>query len=150
VRRLAGEELSPCRQRRLQFGQRRAAARGDHQFGRLVVDDAGMAAGVEQLARQRPAVKILAAAATNAQRLALEDARAKPLDQFVLASQALQFGKLEVAAMHMHAAELGAAVQRRHALFRIEQALRVEGALDGVEGRSSSLPNWSHIELIFS
>jgi hypothetical protein len=33
----------------------------------------------------------------------------------------------------------------------IQQALRVEGALDRMEqARSSSLPNWSHMELIFS
>ena len=35
--------------------------------------------------------------------------------------------------MHVHRAELRAAVQRRHGLAGVEQALRVEGPLEGVE-----------------
>src|SRR5687767_12631207 len=35
--------------------------------------------------------------------------------------------------MHMPAPELGAAREQRHGLARIEQALGIEGALDGVE-----------------
>src|SRR5262245_33233659 len=36
--------------------------------------------------------------------------------------------KRQLAGMHMHAAEFGAAVQRREHLAGVEQALRIEGA----------------------
>ena len=83
-RRLEGQELASRRQRRFDFGQRRAAARGDDQFGRLVADDAAVAARIEHLARQRAAVEVLAAAAADAQRLSRLAARmrsAKLLDR---------------------------------------------------------------------
>src|SRR5438874_5181400 len=43
-------------------------------------------------------------------------------------SEPRQVGKRELAAMHMDAAEFGAAVQRRKHFSGVEQALRVEGA----------------------
>jgi hypothetical protein len=67
VRRLAGQALSPCRQRRLQFCQWRTATRRDHQLGRFVVDDAGMTAGLQYLTTVHSAIEILAAAAANSQ-----------------------------------------------------------------------------------
>ena len=49
-----------------------------------------------------------------------------------LRSEPREVGKSQLARVHMHAAELGAAVQRRKDLSRIEQALRVEGAFEAL------------------
>ena len=48
--------------------QQGAGTHRHHQFARLVADDAGQRPGVEQLALQRLAVEVFAAAATDAQR----------------------------------------------------------------------------------
>ena len=45
-----------------------------------------------------------------------------------------QLGKWQAAGMHMHAAQLGAAMQRRKHLPRIEQALVIEGAFQPLFG----------------
>src|SRR5882724_1820161 len=47
--------------------------------------------------------------------------------------EARQPGMRELSAFHAHAAELGAAVQRRDVLAGMEQALGIEGALDALE-----------------
>ena len=49
-------------------GERRSGARGDHELGRLVVDDARVGARVEHVAARRLAVEVLRAAAADAQR----------------------------------------------------------------------------------
>src|SRR5699024_8352068 len=46
-----------------------------------------------------------------------------------------QFRKWQFSTVHMHGAVLGTAVQRRHRLARIQQAVFVEGRLDGVKLR---------------
>src|SRR5690606_30364826 len=48
-------------------------------------------------------------------------------------SEALQFREGQLTAMHMHAAEFGAAVQGRDVLAGVEQTGRVEGGLHGME-----------------
>ena len=56
-------------QSRLQLGQRRAGARGNHQFARLVADDAGERARIKPLAAWGCAgKKSFASSAANAQR----------------------------------------------------------------------------------
>src|SRR4030066_1914339 len=52
-----------------------------------------------------------------------------------LASESFDFREHEFAAVHVHAAELGAAVQGRYRLAGIEQAVRIECRLDGMELR---------------
>jgi len=52
----------------LDFGELRAAARGDHEFRGLVGHDAVVAARIEHLAFERLAVEILGAAAAHSQR----------------------------------------------------------------------------------
>ena len=50
-----------------------------------------------------------------------------------LRSEARQLGMRELAVVHVHLPELGAAVQRRHPLAGIEQSVRVERRLDPEE-----------------
>src|SRR5262245_4324963 len=47
--------------------------------------------------------------------------------------EARQPGMRQLPAFHAHASELGAAVQRGNVLARVEEALRVEGALHALE-----------------
>src|ERR1700722_8125436 len=49
-----------------------------------------------------------------------------------------QIGKRQLAAMDVHATEFGAAMQGRKHFFRIEQALRVEGAFQDLYRRRSA------------
>src|SRR5687767_4508928 len=67
MRRLERQALAVRLQCALKLGERRAAARRHDQLGRLVIDDAGVAARVEHLAARRVAVEILGAAAAQAQ-----------------------------------------------------------------------------------
>jgi hypothetical protein len=62
MRRLEGEHLTVLGERRFKLRERRAATRRHDQLGRLVGHQAGVAARVEDLARQRAAIEILAAA----------------------------------------------------------------------------------------
>ncbi len=71
VRRLEGQHLTLIGQRRFDFGQGRAAARRDHEFGRVVVHDAPIGRHIERLSHRRVAIPILGAARHDAQRLAL-------------------------------------------------------------------------------
>src|SRR5579864_7703686 len=48
------------------------------------------------------------------------------------ASEPRQVGKTRLAAMNMHAAQLGAAVQLREQLAGVEQPLRIEGAFEAL------------------
>ena len=64
------QALAALGQHGFEFCQRRASAHRDHQFTRLVTRDAGQWGRVEQVAGRRLAIKILAAAAANAQRAA--------------------------------------------------------------------------------
>ncbi len=68
MRRLESEHLAAFAHRRLDFGELRAAARGDHELGGLVGHDAVVAARIEHLAFERLAVEILGAAAAHSQR----------------------------------------------------------------------------------
>ncbi len=68
VWRLARQHLPSFIQRGFQLRQRRAGANGDHQFGRVIADDAAVLAGIEQHAVDLPPEESLAAAALNAQR----------------------------------------------------------------------------------
>ena len=70
MRRLERQHLSSRAHRALDRGQRRSRARRDHEFGRLVVDDAGVDLRVEDVARRQSAVEILGSAAADAQRRA--------------------------------------------------------------------------------
>ena len=67
MRRLESQHLSVLRQHLLEHGQRRARAHGNDQLTRFVRDDSVQAPRVENVARERLAIKILGAAATNAQ-----------------------------------------------------------------------------------
>src|SRR5579863_968197 len=49
-------------------------------------------------------------------------------------SEAVEVGKRDLTAVHMHGPELGAAGQGRDGLAGIEQPLGIEGGLDGGEG----------------
>src|SRR5580765_6608101 len=69
MRRLERQELVLLAENFFQVGKRSAASRRDHQLGRLVADDAGVAARVEHLTARRITVEVLAAAAAQAQRL---------------------------------------------------------------------------------
>ena len=68
MRRLEGEHLALASERLLDLDQRRAAARGDHQLGGIVVDDAAMRSRVETFADEFLTIEILGAAADDAQR----------------------------------------------------------------------------------
>ena len=68
MRRLEGQHLAALGQQRLDLGESRAAACGDHQFGRFVGHDAGIAAGVDDIAGQRLPIEVLGAAATQPDR----------------------------------------------------------------------------------
>ncbi len=83
MRRLEGEHLAAFAHRRLDFREPRAATRGDHQLRGLVGDDAAVAAGIEHLAFERLAVKILGAAAAQAQRAPGAARRAYRLGQLL-------------------------------------------------------------------
>src|SRR4029079_9300330 len=65
-----GQELSLLEKHFMQIRKQGAAARRHDQFGRFVRNDSRMAARLEKLAARRVAVKVLGAAATNAQRCA--------------------------------------------------------------------------------
>src|SRR5512143_3123640 len=52
------------------------------------------------------------------------------------ASEALQFGERQQPLLDMHAAVLGAAVQRGDHLARVQRARRVEGRLDALHQRT--------------
>jgi len=82
--RLAREHLAARGQRGAQFVQAGAAARRDHQFAGLVVDDAGMAGQLQRSAVDCPAVPGLGGAAAQRQRLAAglrgENQRAEMVD----------------------------------------------------------------------
>src|SRR5258708_1437454 len=67
MRRFEGQTLPGFVKKLLQLGKRGAAARRDHELGRLVADEAGMGAGVEQLAARLVAVEILGSAAAQPQ-----------------------------------------------------------------------------------
>src|SRR4051794_8598982 len=71
MRRLEGEHLAFVAQRGFDFRERRAGAGGDHEFARLVIDDAAIAGDAQRLAAQRTAVKILGVAAADAERRAI-------------------------------------------------------------------------------
>jgi len=64
---LKGQALAFFSQCGFELGQWRAGTHGDHQFAGLVANDALVRCGVEQLALQRFAIKVFAAAAANAQ-----------------------------------------------------------------------------------
>jgi len=85
VGRLEGETLAVRLEPFFQFRKRSAAASRHHQLGRLIRDDAAIAASIEDLAAQRIAVEVLGAAAAQAQRPmargGLADAVGKRLDQ---------------------------------------------------------------------
>ncbi len=68
MRRLKRQALTLCRQQRLEFGQPRTRAHSDHQLARLVTGHTGKRCGVKQFTLQGLPIKILAAAAANAQR----------------------------------------------------------------------------------
>jgi len=55
-------------ERGIELGQPRAAARGHHQLGRLVADDACENARIENFAARRVAVEVFRAAAAKPQR----------------------------------------------------------------------------------
>ncbi len=68
MRRLESQHLPALAQDPLDLRERRAAAGGDDELARLVRDDAGVTAHVEDLALPRLTVEILAAAAAQAER----------------------------------------------------------------------------------
>ena len=67
VRGLKRQVLALCGEHRFQLSQWRTGAHGHHQLAGLITDDTLQAAGVQHVALQRLAVKVLAAATTNAQ-----------------------------------------------------------------------------------
>src|SRR5262249_44516143 len=69
-RRLERKMLTLLSERAFYFRQRRAAACSDHQFGRLVRDDAAIGAHVKYFARRCLAVEVFGAGAAQAQRRA--------------------------------------------------------------------------------
>jgi|GEM_PF-3221901 len=84
VGRFEGEHLPALGEGGLEFGQRGAAAGGDHQFARLVADDAAIGARVEHFAGGAGiAVEGLAAAGADRQRRALGRRRAHALGQLL-------------------------------------------------------------------
>ena len=125
----------------LRLRERRAAARRDHQLGRLVGDDAAIAARVEDLAARRVAVEVLAcrrrACAARVPRAprAFADAllqRAMVIEQ----SKARQLGVRQLAAVHVHARRtrrsarsVGTALPGLSSAARIERALDRDGTL---------------------
>jgi hypothetical protein len=83
VGRLECEHLAFVAQRRFDFRERRARARGNHQFARLVVDDAAIRGDAQSFAAQRAAVEILAAAAADAERRMLRGGFAHSRGQLI-------------------------------------------------------------------
>ena len=73
LRRLEGEHLPALAERRLDFAQGSAAARGDHKLGGLVADDAAVSADVKRPGLGRAAEECLAAAADDRQRRVVGD-----------------------------------------------------------------------------
>jgi len=67
MRRLERQALPALGQSRLELRQRRAGQRRDHQLGGLVAGDPGQRRRLQQLAFETLAVKVLAAAAADAQ-----------------------------------------------------------------------------------
>ena len=78
TRRLERQHLSGRARCLLDVVERRPGACGHHKLGRIVVDDAGVAARVEHVARDRLAVEILGAAAPDPQRCFRRRRRADP------------------------------------------------------------------------
>src|SRR4029450_11639259 len=68
MRRFEGEHLIGFGHCCIDLGQRCSGASGDHELSRIVVDDAGVCAGLEHVTGQRLTVEILAAAATDSER----------------------------------------------------------------------------------
>jgi len=83
MRRLESEHLAALAHRRLDLREPGAATRGDHELRGLVRDDAAVAAGIEHLSIECLAVKILGAAATEAQRAPGAARRAYGLGQLL-------------------------------------------------------------------
>src|SRR5439155_19513229 len=131
-------------------GELRAATRGEHELARLVVDDAGVGARVEQLAARLVAVEVLAAAAAETQRETPIGGVADPL------AESLQ-------AQNRGSSGCGAAPRRTCLRPYSAQRASVGTALPGLSSpcgskarftawnsSSSCAPNCVHIWLIFS
>src|SRR6185295_693912 len=79
MRRIEGQELIFFLENFFQVEKRSAAPGRDHQLGRVVADDPGIAARIENLAARHVAVEVLAAATAQAQRHATRRGLANPL-----------------------------------------------------------------------
>ena len=126
--RLEGQVLAMLRQQRVDFLERRAAAGGQHQFLRVMVDDPGMV-GHQQIIHDRRCSEPLAAQRPPRLAARPEDGQLAPFcagtthrlrQEFRLlirhrtllpsgASEPLHLGKGQFAAVDMHAAHFGAA-----------------------------------------
>ncbi len=82
---LEGEHLPVRRERRLDLGERRRRARGQHQLLGLVETDAGEGRQVDDVGKlQRPAEAALAAAGDQLERLVARQRAGDDLDQLAL------------------------------------------------------------------
>ena len=79
VRRLEGEHLAVRGKLGFELGKRRSRPCRDDELAGRIRHDAGDGAQVERLADERPAIEVLRASATQAQRPALGDGRANAL-----------------------------------------------------------------------
>src|SRR5690349_10055572 len=68
MRRLERQALAALGESLLDLGECGAAARRHHELARLVIDDAGIGACIDDFAARRVAVEVLAAAAAQSQR----------------------------------------------------------------------------------
>ena len=140
IHRLEREFLIVRRQQRLDLGERRSGLRGQHQFLGLIERDARQTRQIEaQIPLRRAADAALGAVADDLQRLGLGQ---RPLDGGFDVLRVARFEEVDhqskprnvrkrhAPGMHVHAAELGAAMQGRKHFPGIEQALRVEGAFE--------------------
>ena len=144
----------PCsRQHRLELGERRAAARRDHQLGRLVVDDAGVAARVEQSrraarCRRNPCCRRRGCAAAlprRARRRGCAPGRSSSIRSAAARGAAAARRARACAPNSAQRCSVG------HGLAGIEQA-RADRRRASPRGTapSSAAPNCTHIWLIFS
>src|SRR5262249_43605401 len=149
MRRLERQELVVLPERLLEIDERSAAARGHHQLGRLVADDAGIAARVEDLAARRVAVEVLAAAAAQAERGAARRGLANPfLEDLDQKRGSSGCGSLPpCTCMRPYSAQRA---RVGTALPGLSRPAGSKACFTARNSSSSSGRNWTHIWLIFS
>ena len=159
IGRLEGENLAVGSEQRGDLAAAGAGLGGDHQLLRLVEVETGQAGEVEfrETASGRPSARMVpeptisigVLSAIAVRMASVSPVRSSGLSS-VTSSKPRDLGEGQLATVDMHAAKLGAAMQHREHLARVEQALRIEGAFQALLMRESTSENMSAIRSRFS